>query len=62
MGNLGLGQTRSEGGRTDLNGRGTEGLVPATGFEDTGLGRDETGHDGVTDTDLVEGSSLLTLV
>ena len=62
MGNLGLGQTRSEGGQTDLSGRGKVGLVPVTGFEDTGLGRDETGHDGVTDTDLVAGSSLLTLI
>ena len=45
-----------------MKGRGTAGLIPTTGLEDTELGRGETGHDGVTDTDLVAGSSLLTLI
>ena len=33
-----------------------------TGLKGTGLGIDETGHAGVSDTDLVAGGSSLTLI
>ena len=45
-----------------MKGRAIAGLIPVTGLKGTGLGIDETGHAGVTDTDLVAGGSLLTLI